>query len=54
MESLHELLLEEKGIDIGMTLIDDNPENIRDVENLRDRNFSAIHFTGEIDITRLL
>lgn len=53
MESLYELLLEEE-IDIGMTLIDDNPKNIGDVNDLRDENFKAVHFTGEIDITRLL
>ena len=53
MKSLHELLSEEE-IYIGMTLVDDNPRNIRDVDNLRDRNFSAVHFTGEIDMRSLL
>ena len=53
MKSLYELLSEE-GIDIGMTLVDDNPRNIRDVDNLRDRNFSAVHFSGEIDMRSLL
>ena len=47
-------LLSDGGINIGMPLIDDNPKNIEDVNNLRDRNFNAIHFTREIDITMLL
>ena len=46
MKSLYELLLPKR---IGMTLIDDNPRNIRDVENLQDTKFTALHFTGDFD-----
>lgn len=51
MLSLYELLLPKR---IKMTLIDDNPWNIRDVESLEDPNFTAVHFRGEIDTETLL
>lgn len=49
MESLYELLPKK----IKMTLIDDNPKNIEDVNDLGDENFRAVHFTGEIDMALL-